>query len=212
MQPLNKIITSYNATAESYTASRINELQKKHYDQLILKEFASVNKDKGVCADFGCGPGHTTKFLFDCGMKDIVGIDISPGMINAAEKIFPDLRFETGDLLALSYNTGHFASAIAFYSIVNFDYSQVETAFNEVNRVLKKNSQFLFSFHVGEQIVHFDKANDIDVDIDMYFFKTELILELLHKSNFRVIDAIERLPYPDVEYPTKRGYVLTEKE
>jgi ubiquinone/menaquinone biosynthesis C-methylase UbiE len=212
MQPLHKIITSYNATAQSYAASRIDELEKKPFDKLILKEFAAVNKDKGVCADFGCGPGHTTKFLYDGGMRDIVGIDISTGMISAAEKIFPDIRFETGDLLALPYNAEHFASAVAFYSIVNFDYSHVTTAFKEVNRVLKKSSQFLFSFHVGDQVLHFDKANDIDVDIDMYFFKTDVILDLLRKCNFRVIDAIERFPYQDVEYPSRRGYVLTEKE
>jgi len=212
MQSREKIITTYNATAQNYAATRIDELSRKHLDSLMLKEFAKVNKDKGICADFGCGPGQTTKFLYDCGVRDVVGIDISSGMISTAQSIFPEIRFETGDLLSLSYKTEHFASAIAFYSIVNFDYNQVATAFKEVSRVLKKNGQFLFSFHVGEQIVHFDKANDIEVDIDMYFFQTDRLIELLLKNEFQVVDAIERLPYPDVEYPSKRGYVLAEKE
>lgn len=211
MQPQEKIIKTYNATAESYAATRIDELSKKHLDCLLLKEFAQLNKDMGICADFGCGPGQTTKFLFDSGVKDIVGIDISQGMVNVARKIFPYIKFETGDLLALSYNANYFGSAIAFYSIVHFDYNQIAKAFKEVNRVLKKDAHFLFSFHVGEETVHFDKANDIDVDIDLYFLQTNRILELLRDNKFKIIDTIERLPYPDVEYATKRAYVWAEK-
>jgi ubiquinone/menaquinone biosynthesis C-methylase UbiE len=132
-------------------------------------------------------------------------------MVNVAKRIFPYIRFETGDLLALPYNENEFASAIAFYAIVHFDYDQIATAFKEINRVLQKDAHFLFSFHVGEETVHFDKANDIDVDIDLHFFQTNRILELLRGTNFRIIDAIERLPYPDVEYPTRRAYVWVKK-
>jgi ubiquinone/menaquinone biosynthesis C-methylase UbiE len=153
----------------------------------------------------------TTKFLFDAGVKDIIGTDISPGMVNVARKIFPYIKFETGDILALPYNANHVGSAVAFYAIVHFGYDQIAKAFNEVNRVLKEGAHFLFSFHVGEETVHFDKANDIDVDIDLHFLQTDRILKLLHDNNFRIIDAIERLPYPDVEYATKRAYVWAEK-
>jgi ubiquinone/menaquinone biosynthesis C-methylase UbiE len=165
-----------------------------------------------VCADFGCGPGQTTKFLFDHGLENIVGIDISPAMVSTAQKLFPDIRFNTGDLLALPYGPEYFSSAIAFYSIVHFDYDQLGTAILEVNRVLKRGAQFLFSFHVGEEKVHFDKTNEIDVDIDLYFWPTNTILELLLRNDFRIIDAIERLPYPDVEYASRRAYVLVEKK
>lgn len=211
MQSNEKIIKTYNATAENYATTRIDELHGKQLDRLLLNEFARLNKDAGTCADFGCGPGQTTKFLSDAGVKNIIGIDISPGMVKVARRIFPDLKFEEGDLLALPYKANHFASAIAFYAIVNFDYDQVSRAFAEINRVLKNNAHFLFSFHVGEEIVHFDKANDIDVDIDLYFFQTNRIVELLRENKFRIIDAIERLPYPDVEYATKRGYVWVQK-
>lgn len=211
MQSKEKIIKCYNATAESYAATRIDELSKKHFDQMILNEFARLNKDKGTCADFGCGPGQTTKFLFDAGLKDIVGIDLSPEMVKVAQRISPDIKFEPGDLLDLPYNADHFASALAFYAIVHFDDDQLAKAFQEVNRVLKRGAHFLFSFHVGEEIVNFEKANDIAIDIDLHFMQTNRILALLGDNKFKIIDAIERLPYPDVEYATKRGYVWAEK-
>lgn len=211
MQTPDKIIKTYNATAESYAATRIDELSKKRLDCLLLKEFVRLNKGKGTCADFGCGPGQATKFLFDSGMEDLIGIDISPGMVVVARGIFPNITFEEGDLLHLPYNANHFASAVSFYAIVHFDYDQIARAFAEVNRVLEKGANFLFSFHVGEETVHFDKANGIDVDIDLHFLQTNRILELLRDNKFRTIDTIERLPYPDIEYPSKRAYVWAEK-
>lgn len=211
MQPQEKIIKTYNATAENYAATRIDELSKKHFDRLILKEFARLNENTGTCADLGCGPGQTTKFLFDAGLQDIIGIDISPVMVKVARRIFPLIKFETADLLALPYPEKYFGSVVAFYAIVHFDYHQVDLAFKEVNRVLKKGAHFLFTFHVGEETMHFDKANEIDVDIDLHFLQTDRILKLLDDNKFRIIDTLERLPYPDVEWATKRAYVWAEK-
>jgi len=63
MQSLDKIIKPYNTTAEHYAAAPVHELFKKHFDLLLLKEFALINKNKGRCTDFGCGPRQTTKFF-----------------------------------------------------------------------------------------------------------------------------------------------------
>lgn len=212
MQSQQNIIKCYNDTANQYAAERIDELSIKHFDRLLLKEFASINKDKGLCADFGCGPGQTTKFLYDHGVKDIIGVDISSGMIDAARRLFPKIKFETGDLLKVSYKSSYFGSVLAFYSIVHFNYDQIKKAFGEINRVLKKEGHFLFSFHVGDKIEHFDKAGDIDVDVDLYFFQTDKIVELLQDTGFRIIDALERRPYEDVEYQSRRAYIWAEKK
>jgi ubiquinone/menaquinone biosynthesis C-methylase UbiE len=210
-QSREKIIKCYNDVADNYAAERIDELSKKHLDRLLLKEFALVNKNKGICADFGCGPGQTTKFLYDHGIKDIIGVDISSRMIDTAQRLFPKIKFKTGDLLSLSYDSDYFICGIAFYAIIHFTYNQIKVAFSEVNRVLKKGGQFLFSFHVGEKTVHFDKASDIDVDIDLFFFQTDKIIELLFEAGFKIIDTIERYPY-NIEYQSKRAYIWTEKK
>lgn len=51
MQSQQNIIKCYNDTANQYAAERIDELTKKYFDRLLLKAFASVNKDKGLCAE-----------------------------------------------------------------------------------------------------------------------------------------------------------------
>lgn len=211
-QSPEKIITCYNATAANYAAERSGELSQKHLDRLLLEAFASANMDKGPCADFGCGPGQTTKFLYDHGINDITGIDISAGMIDAARWLFPEIKFETGDLLNVSYPSNHFGSAVAFYAIVHFSYDQVKVAFREINRVLKKGGHFLCSFHVGDETVHFDKAGAIDVDIDLFLFPVEKIIALLRQTGLKIIDAVERQPYEEVEWATKRAYIWAEKK
>jgi ubiquinone/menaquinone biosynthesis C-methylase UbiE len=208
-QSADKIMKCYNTTAAGYAADRIDELSKKQLDRLLLKEFARINKDKGICADFGCGPGHATKFLHDHGMKNIIGVDKSSGMIETAQRLFPELRFENGDLLNLSFESDYFGSAIAFYSIVHFNYDQISKALSGIYRVLKKGGQFLLSFHVGDEIVHFDKAHDKDIDIDLYYFPTDKILALISDAGFNTIDALERRPY-EGEYATKRAYIWAE--
>ncbi len=212
MQSLDKIKACYDATAENYAAEFKDELSKKHFDRILLKEFAKINKDKGMFADFGCGPGQTTKFLNDCGITNIVGIDLSGEMIKSANKIFPSIKFETGDFCNLKYDSSFFGSAIAFYAIVNLSYEQVNQAFIEIYRVLKKSSHFLFSFHIGDKVIHQDKFLEKIIDVDFYFFRTEKIMELLSSTGFEIINAVERYPYKDAEYPSKRAYIWVEKK
>lgn len=212
MNSQEKVLHCYNQVADDYAAERWGELSKKHLDTLLLKEFAAVNKDKGLCADFGCGPGQTTRFLYDNGLKDITGIDLSPAMVSAARRLSPEINFETGDSLNISYSSGYFGSALAFYSIVHFTNDQLRKCFGEINRVLKTGGDFLFSFHEGDEIVHFDKAHDKEVDIDLYFFKTDDILALLYETGFNVIEAIERRPYEDAKFQSRRAYIWTEKK
>ena len=212
MNAQEKVFSCYNQVADQYAAERWDELYKKHLDRLLLTEFASANKDKGLCADLGCGPGQTTRFLYDRGLTGIMGIDLSPGMVSTARRRSPHIPFDTGDLLNLHYPPGHFGSAVAFYAIVHFTTDQIKKCFAEINRVLKPGADFLFSFHAGDAVVNFDKAHDKDVDVDMFFFKTDDITALLAEAGFAIIDAIERQPYAGVEYLSRRGYILACKK
>jgi len=206
-----KIISCYNSTADEYAANLFDELSKKPLDRLLLKQFAIENKSKGKMIDLGCGPGQTTKFLAENGVEDIIGTDLSPGMIRKAKELSPSLRFQTADMLKLDFPDQSFASAIAFYAIVHFNDVQLTAAFAEINRILINGGQFLLSFHIGDETFHRDELFGIPVDIDFYFFKTDKIIELLKKANFRVIDAIERYPYENAEHPSKRAYLWVEK-
>ena len=211
MQDQKKIIDCYNKTAKNYAEKFTNELDNKHFDKILLKAFITENIDKGQLIDLGCGPGQITKFLFDNGFTDTVGVDISTEMVKIARQINPILKFQQADILNLQFQDNSFGSAIAFYSIVHFDYDLVRTALKEIKRVLVDNGDLLFTFHIGDTIIHLDNFLDHEVEIDFYFFEVATIKNILVETGFEIVDIISRQPYKDVEHQSERAYIWTKK-
>jgi ubiquinone/menaquinone biosynthesis C-methylase UbiE len=210
MQNLKDIQNCYDITAENYAGKFYNELSYKHFDRMLLKAFAIENGSQGKMIDLGCGPGQTTIFLSTCGVQDITGTDLSPAMIQWAKKKNPCLKFEVADMTQLQYSNESFSSAIAFYSIVNFDDTMLTNAMKEVHRVLKPGGEFLLAYHVGSGTVHLDNYLAKTVRIDFHFFETKKVVALLRQHGFEIIDSIEREPYQE-EHQTKRAYVWIKK-
>jgi GT2 family glycosyltransferase len=48
----------------------------------------------------------------------------------------------------------------------------------------------------------------VQVDIDFVLFPTDFIIATLTNAGFEVIEVVERDPYPEVEYESRRAYVL----
>lgn len=209
MQQLNDVTNCYDLTAEKYAETFYDELSHKPFDRLILQRLAAENS--GRFADLGCGSGQTTKFLADSGVKDIVGIDLSPEMVKVAQKLNKNITFEVGNILNLAKKDEEFGAISAFYAIVHFTYEEIEKAFSEIYRVLKTSGQFLFSFHVGDEKITLNEFLEQKVNITFYFFEVDKILQILEKTEFKVRETIIRYPYKDVEHPSKRAYILAEK-
>jgi len=211
MQEQKNIIDCYDKTAINYAEKFSNELDNKHLDKILLKAFIAENIANGRLIDLGCGPGQTTKFLYDNGFTDTIGIDISSEMVKVAKWTNPQLNFEQADILSLKYQDDHFGSAIAFYSMVHFDYDQVRTALKEIKRVLADKGELLFAFHIGDSIVHLDNFLEQKVEIDFYFFEVAKIKNILIETGFEIVDIIERQPYKDVEHQSERAYIWAKK-
>jgi len=77
--------------------------------------------------------------------------------------------------------------------------------------VLLPGGLFLFTCHIGEEILHIDEFLGVQCDIDFMFFPTDFISRCLKKSGFEEFEIIEREPYPEMEYPSRRAYVFSEK-
>ena len=204
------VIDCYDKTARQYAERFSNELEHKHLDRVLLRAFAQENATRGRLLDLGCGPGQTTAFLANCGVTDLLGVDISPAMVNVARELHPQLPFAPSDMLQLEYEAASFGSAIAFYSIVHFDYSQIRLALHEIHRVLQPAGELLLSFHIGDEIVHHNEFLGQPVNIDFRLLAPERIVPLLLETGFTLVDVLERLPYP-AEYPTRRAYLWARK-
>jgi len=209
-QELHKIERMYDNVAKEYSETFYGEHEKKPKDQEILRRFSRELGDKKPVWDFGCGPGHTAKYLKDLGIE-ISGLDLSEKILEQARTIYPEINFRKGNILELEFDDDSIAGVLAFYTIVHLAEGQVGVAFSEVFRVLKPGGIFLFTYHIGEETVHVDEFLGKKVDIELMLFKTDFICSCLEKRGFKIVDVIFREPYPGVEYETRRAYVFAEK-
>ena len=210
LNPENKIENAYNAVAKEYAKAFFGEHEKKPKDREMLLRFSKEIGDRRPVWDLGCGPGQTARYLKSLGVE-ISGLDLSEGILEQARKNHPEINFKKGNILKLEFENDSIAGAVSFYSIVHFTGEQVTTAFGEIFRVLKPGGIFLFTYHIGDKTIHVEEFLGRKINVDFMFFTADFISGCLKRAGFDKINIIEREPYPEVEYQSRRAYVFALK-
>ena len=209
-QSLESYQTSYDRVADEYVRRIFDELQHKLLDRQLLDRLADRVRGVGPVCEIGCGPGHVARYLHERGVE-MVGIDLSPRMIEQAHRLNPDIEFLQGDMLALDAADESWAGIVAFYSIVHIPRSEMSKALAELRRVLRPGGTLLLAFHVGDDAVHLDEWWGQKVSLDFFFFRSEEMASYLREAGFEIEETIEREPYPDVEHQSRRCYIFARR-
>jgi len=202
---------SYDLVAEDYAEHFRDEIEGKPFDRKMLDWLVEKVGDTGVVCDMGCGPGQIARYLHEHGAK-VCGVDLSTAMIERALALNPDISFEQGDMLGLSKIADNsYGGIAAFYSIIHVPRPAVVQALQELKRVLRPEGILLLAFHIGQEIIHRDEWWGKEVSLDFIFFETEEMKGFLQAAGFELQEVIERDPYADVEYPSRRAYIFARK-
>lgn len=201
---------SYDSVAEEYASHICDELDHRPQERELLQRFARRCLNRGCICDLGCGPGHISRYLRDFN-PDVIGLDLSFGLLRQAHHRHPGMLFLQGDMLTLPFASETLGGIVAFYSIIHFDSRQVDLALAEMRRVLRPQGQLLVGFHVGSDTVHVDELWGVSVDLDATFFAVDDLNGRLARLGFSVVEQFQRDPYPEVEYQSVRGYIWAEK-
>ncbi|HVF91341.1 MAG TPA: methyltransferase domain-containing protein [Blastocatellia bacterium] len=207
----NNLRAGYDRVAEEYSRRVFDELTHKPLDCQLLDRFANTVRGQGPVCDLGCGPGHVARYLHER-QVNVFGIDISPAMVEQARKLNPGIKFQQGDMLKLDVEDEAWGAIAAFYSIINIPRDDVLPALSELNRVLRTGGLLLLAFHLGEETIHMEEWWGEDVSLDFNFFRPEEVEGYLKTAGFVVKEVIEREPYEGVEYPSRRAYIIGQKE
>jgi ubiquinone/menaquinone biosynthesis C-methylase UbiE len=208
--PTNSVRESYDRIAEEYARRIADELRHKPLDRQLLNRFAAQIRPNGRVCDMGCGPGHVARYLCDAGVS-AWGLDLSSGMVEQARRLNPGTEFRQGNMLALDLPDNALAGIVAFYAIVNIPSSSLPVVFEEMARVLEPGGVLFLAFHAGDQTLREEELWGHPIAMDFFLFQPSDIRILLEAAGLAVEEVVERDPYPEVEFQSRRAYILARK-
>jgi ubiquinone/menaquinone biosynthesis C-methylase UbiE len=157
--------TVYNKHVQFYLDFVDRSLADKNgFWHVLLSRFQEILDDrlKGarVC-DIACGEGYLSRFLAQLGPREVIGVDISAVLIDAATRRgnSANLSFRVDDAQHLQTFTDA-SIDIAVSQMAIMDIPDHRAMFRSVRRVLKANGVFVFSllhpcfeapFHIPDQ-------------------------------------------------------------
>jgi hypothetical protein len=94
---------------------------------------------------------------------------------------------------------------------VNIPRQSLPLVFREIWRVLQSRGLLLLAFHIGYEVLHEDELWGQKISMDFLLFQPSEIRLDLEKAGFNIEEIVEREPYPDVEYPSRRAYIFARK-
>lgn len=209
------VAAAYDAVATEYAETLRDELRGKPLDRAMLGAVVEMCNG-GKIADIGCGPGHVTRHLASLG-ADVMGIDISPAMIEIARAENPGLDFKLESMTDLSEPDQSLAGAVLLYSIINLSPTERERTFAQIFRRLRAGGIALVSFHIRSedfaagQTEHRDTWFGHSVDITGHFLEPDQVIDEIADAGFDIVSVTTRMPHPEIELPTERAYVLAQR-
>jgi SAM-dependent methyltransferase len=188
-------------------ADRYNELVR---DPLVVEPFTCALigvfadlvralSDTQEVADLGCGPGHLTDFLSQLGLP-ARGIDLSPALIDIAQRNRPDLAFEVGAILDLDIADCSLGGVLAHYSTIHTPPEHVPTAFAEFAWVITPGGYILLAFQSGDDTLDGWQAFDHKVS-PAYRWSIDTLADLPRVAGLIEIARLRVQPRPMERFP-----------
>ncbi len=158
--------TAYDAAASAYADGRAEAWEACVFDRWLIDRVAEGAE--GPIADVGCGPGVLTAHMAAWDAQ-VVGFDLSPGMIDEARLRFPDLAFEVGDLRRLLRppNASAWGAIVAWYSLVYLAPSELPEVFAGLRRVLVPGGTLAIGLFAGSDVLRETRLAGCDVDLQL---------------------------------------------
>lgn len=211
----SRVRVAYDRIAGAYDRAIGGELPGKPVDRALLSALVELC-GPGPLADVGCGPGHVTRHLGNL-HPCVVGLDLSVEMVRVASAHDPGHAYAAGSMLELPVADGAWAGAALLYSIIHFTGPERRRAFLELARAVRPGGWVLVAFHVDNPEFEAGGVNHLTewfghrVDLDGYFLDPDVVARDAEAAGFAVMSTTLRRPWPDVEHPSRRCYLLAQR-
>lgn len=190
---------AYDTVAADYATLLAGALESNPFDRAVLALYADLVRGAAPggarrVVEVGCGPGRITAHLGGLGL-DMLGIDLSPAMIEQARRRHPDLDFRVGEMTALDLPPGGAAGVVAWYSLIHIPPAEHPAVLAGFRRVLAPGGHLLLAFHVGGERRHItDAYGHGDLAYDAYRLPPERLEVQAVQAGFRPVARLVREP------------------
>lgn len=168
----------YDQYAEQY-ASKHNDF-KWNNELALLKTYIS----SGRLLEVGSGGGRDAKYLIRAGY-DYIGIDGSKGLIKAARKNNPDVRFLNKNIYNLDFKEHSFDCFWAVAVLLHIPKSRIAEALGNIHRVIRPDG-------IGVIVIKQGKGEHVEESPDgnrrhFTYYSNNQFKKILEENNFKVI-------------------------
>ncbi|MBC7630561.1 class I SAM-dependent methyltransferase, partial [Aeromicrobium sp.] len=119
---LDVVRDSYDRAAENYVnliaTTGMGDIRTQPWLKAAIDAFADSVRNLGHVLDVGCGPGTVTAYLHECGVE-ISGVDLSPRMIEHAERLHPECSLTVGSATELDLEPRSLGGILGWWSLFN---------------------------------------------------------------------------------------------
>jgi SAM-dependent methyltransferase len=202
----------YDRTAALYAENFHDYLDDKPVDLAMVRAFAGLVSTTGNqrVVDVGCGTGVTTALLRSCGI-DAFGIDLSPKMIDEAQRLNPGVVFSVGSMTDLAVDDESVGGVCAWYSTIHVPDDHLPRVFEEFHRVLIPGGFVLLGFQVGDEPRILDEAFGQRVELTFFRRQPRNVLALLERAGLRPYAELVREPADGTHESTKQAFLISRR-
>ncbi|MFC5176526.1 DUF480 domain-containing protein [Nocardioides taihuensis] len=206
-----QVRASYDAVAADYADRFADELDGLPLETWLLDRVLAQAAGRPV-VEVGSGPGHVTAYLADGG-ADATGTDLSPAMVAAARRRFPDATFEVEDLRRLSRPraSSGWAAVLAWYSLIHLAASELPEAVAALARPLDPGGWLVLGLHAGSEVRHLDEWLGHDVDLDFVLHDPAFVVGVVEAAGLADVEWYLRGPVAARGETTQRLYVVARR-
>lgn len=179
---IKKAIETYNKYAKIYADRTFNVIL-----QFQQTEFISLLPGKKIL-DIGSGSGRDAKHFKEEGM-DVIGIDISDGLLEEAKKRASEVDFKKMDMLNMSFKENSFDGIWIAATLSDIEKKDAKRFLEDCKKILKEKGVIYISVKEG-QGEKIEKKDYLGNEERFYSFYTKQeLINLLEEIGFKILKS-----------------------
>lgn len=194
---LDLVRESYDRVADNYVemviSTGIGDIRCHPWLKASIDAFADTVGTRGPVLDVGCGPGTVTGYLAERGLE-VSGVDLSPGMIAHARRLYPQCRFDVASATELELEAQSLGGVLGWWSLFNLPREVLPQVLASFTRALRPGGQFITATHVGDgDVARTEAYGGVPVRWTTHRWQPEQLVALIEQAGLHPVAEL-RLP------------------